>query len=81
MDELDKLIEDYDMPEHQERADKLREQVEELVSQERAAPLRKKIEQIIELHREILFKQPSFWVGYFRYLEKQRNKMHDTERC
>ena len=78
IDDLDKLIEEHDMPEHQERADKLREQVEELVSQERAAPLRKKIEQIIDLHREILFAQPSFWVGWFGYLEKQRAKMPDT---
>jgi molecular chaperone DnaK len=78
IDELDKLIVAHDMPEHRERADKLREQVEELVSQERAAPLRKKIEQIIDLHREILFAQPSFWVGYFGYLEKQRTKMPDT---
>lgn len=78
MDELDKLIEEHDMPELQERADKLREHMGELVSQERAAPLRKKIEQIIDLHREILFEQPSFWVGYFGYLEKQRTKMPDT---
>lgn len=77
LDELDKLIEEHDVPENQERADKLREQIEELVSQERAAPLRKKIEQIIDLHREILFAQPSFWVGYFGYLEKERAKMPD----
>jgi molecular chaperone DnaK len=78
IDELDKLIEAHDMPEHQKPADKLREQVEELVSQERAAPLRKMIEQIIDLHREILFAQSSYWVGWFEYLEKQRAKMSDT---
>ncbi len=78
IDDLDKLIEEHDMPEYQERADKLREQVEELVSQERTAPLRKKIEQITDLRYQILFAQPSYWVGYFRYLEKQRNKMSDA---
>ena len=78
VDDLYKLIEEYDMPEYQERADKLREQVEDLVSQERAAPLRKKIGQIKSLYNEILFLQPSFWVGYFGYLEKQRANMTDT---
>lgn len=78
IDELDKIIEAHDMQEYQGRADTLREQVDELVSQERAAPLRKKIDQIIALRHEILFAQPSFWVGYFRYLENQRTKMHDT---
>ena len=75
IDDLDKLIEEHDQPEHRKRADKLREQMEELVSQERAAPLRKKIEQIIDLHREILHAQPLFWVGFFEFLEKQRSKI------
>ena len=66
------------MPELQERADKLREQVETLIAQERSAPLQKKIEQIMDLHYEILFAQPSFWVGYFRYVEEQRDKIDDT---
>jgi molecular chaperone DnaK len=78
IDDLDKLIEEHDMAEYQERADKLREQLEQLVSQERAAPLRKKIEQIMELRYQIIFAQPSFWVGYFRYLEEQRGKMSDA---
>lgn len=77
IDDLDKLIEEHGESEHQERAYKLREQIEELIMQERSAPLRKKIEQIKELHHEILFAQPSFWVGYFRYLEKQRDNMPD----
>lgn len=77
IDDLDKLIEEHGESEHQERADKLREQIEELIMQERSAPLRKKIEQVKDLHREILFAQPSFWVGYFRYLEKQRDNMPD----
>jgi molecular chaperone DnaK len=78
IDDLDKLIEEHGVPEQQKRADKLREQMEELVLQERAAPLRKKIKQIIDLRYEILFAQPSFWVGYFKYLEKQRSKIPDA---
>ena len=78
IDELAKLIEENDLPEHRENAESLREQMEELISQKRAAPLRKKMEQIINLRHEILFAQPSFWVGYFGYLEKQRTKMQDT---
>jgi molecular chaperone DnaK len=79
MDGLDEMIEEDDLSEHQERADRLREQMEELISQQRATPLQKKIQQIIDLRCEIRFAQPSFWVGYFRYLEKQRDKMQDTD--
>jgi len=79
MDGLDEMIEESDLSEHQERADRLREQMEELISQQRATPLQKKMQQIIDLRCEIRFAQPSFWVGYFRYLEKQRDKMQDTD--
>lgn len=78
MDGLDKLIDECNMSELQEQADTLREQVETLIAQERSAPLQKKIEQIMDLHYEILFAQPSFWVGYFRYVEEQRDKIDDT---
>jgi molecular chaperone DnaK len=78
IDDLDRLIEEHGVPEQQKRADKLRGQTEELISQERVEPLRKKIEQIMELRREIIFAQPSFWVGYFGYLEKQRSNMSDV---
>lgn len=77
MDELDKIIEEHGTPGQQERADKLREEMEKLISEERAAALRKKMDQIIDLHREILFAQDSFWVGYFEYLEKERSNMTD----
>ena len=36
------------------------------------------MEQIKDLSREILFAQPSYWVGFFGYLEKQRAKIPDT---
>ena len=78
IDYLDKLIEDQGINEYQDTADELREQVEDLVTQERSAPLKKKIEQITDLRYKILFSQPSFWVGYFGYLEQHRNQMSDV---
>jgi molecular chaperone DnaK len=79
LDEVDALIEDHGTPAHQERADKLREQIDELVEQKRTEPLRKKIEQVFELHREILFEQPGFWLGFFNQLVEQRAKMKDQQ--
>lgn len=79
IDDLDDLIEKSDAHEYQEQADKLRQQIEELIAQERATPLRKKIRQVIDLRLDILVKQPSFWVGYFRHLESQRALMKDDD--
>ena len=41
-------------------------------------PLRKKLQQIADLHHEILFEQPGFWLGFFNYLVEDRAKMKDS---
>ncbi|MDI6809842.1 MAG: Hsp70 family protein [Candidatus Eisenbacteria bacterium] len=79
LDELDTLIEQHGNNDHRERAEKLREQIDELVEQKRSEPLRKKMEQLADVHREILFDQPGFWLGFFNYLLHERAKMSDQQ--
>jgi len=50
-----------------------------LIAQKRAEPLRKKVSQVTELHYEILFAQPGWWVWYFNTLVAERDKMKDQE--
>jgi molecular chaperone DnaK len=79
LDALDSLIEE--VPEgsakYQEKANKLREQVNGLIEDKYTDALRKKMEQVGDLHREILFAQPGFWVGFFNSLVNDMNKMQD----
>ena len=79
LDELDTLIEQHGNDDHRERAEKLREQIDELVERKRSEPLRKKMEQVADVHREILFEQPGFWLGFFNYLVEERAKMSDPQ--
>jgi len=77
LDELDTLIKEHGNEDQQERADKLREQAEELIRQKRDEPLRRSMKHVLDLHREVLFEQPGFWVGFFKHLIEQRDKMND----
>ncbi|MEI7901512.1 MAG: hypothetical protein WCK89_14775, partial [bacterium] len=60
-------------------AEKLRDQINVLIEQKRTEPLRKKMEQVSHLHYSILFEQPGWWVGYFKYLIGVKDKMKDQE--
>jgi molecular chaperone DnaK len=75
--DLDALIDEHGTEQQQERADKLRQQVEELIQHKRAEALRRTIERVLELHREVLFEQPGFWLGFFNHLVEQRGAMND----
>ena len=77
LDDLDKLIAEHGNEQHQQRADKLREQVDDLVSQKHAEALKKKTDQIMDLHREILFDVPGFWVWMFNSVIEERARMRD----
>lgn len=77
LDELDELIKAHGKANHKERANRLREQTHDFIEQQRMEPLRKKLEKIIDLHREILFEQPGFWLGYFNYMTEEQEKMND----
>jgi len=79
LDQLDALIEDHGSQEHESKAQTLRDQVQELIEQKRTEPLRRKVKQIIDLHREILFNQPEFWLGYFNRLLEKRHGMNDQK--
>lgn len=77
LDELEALIKKLNDIEHQDQVAKFRAQIKELIGQKRSEPLRKAITQVTDLHYEILFEQPGWWVGYFNYLLAQRDKMKD----
>jgi len=79
LDELDAIIEVHGTEDQKDRANKLREQAEELIQQKRTEPLRHNIKCIRDLHNEVLFEQPEFWMGFFKHLTEQRSKMNDQE--
>jgi len=76
LNELENLV-DQHAPQQRDRFEKLRGEVNELVEQKRAEALKKKMEQVMDLHREVLFDQPGFWLGFFNYLVEDRAKMRD----
>jgi len=77
LDQLDTLVEEHGNSDQREKAGQFREQAEDLIEQKRSEPLRKKLRQVSELHNEILFEQPGFWLGFFNYLVEDRAKMRD----
>ena len=77
LDQLDTLVDKSGNSVQRKKADQLREQAEELIKQKRSDPLRKKLQQITDLHHEILFEQPGFWLGFFNHLVEDRAKMND----
>jgi len=77
LDELDGLIAAPGDEDQRQQARKLRDDVNELAEQNNADRLRKKIEQIADLHREVLFAQPAFWVAMFNHAEEQKPQMRD----
>jgi molecular chaperone DnaK len=77
LDELDGLVEAHGDDGQRQMAEKLREEVDELIEQKNADRLRKKIEQVGDLHREILFAQPAFWVAVFENTVEQKTRMTD----
>jgi len=79
LDELDTLVEEHGNSDQREKAGQFREQAEELIEQKRSEPLRKKLRQVLDLHNEILFEQPGFWLGFFNYLVEDRAKMRDPD--
>jgi molecular chaperone DnaK len=79
LDELDTLVDEHGTSDQREKANKLREQVEEIIEQKRPEPLRKKLQQVAGMHNDILFDQPGFWVGFFKYLVEDRAKMKDQD--
>lgn len=74
--DLENLIDEH-APQRRDQFERLRAQVNEVVAEKRAEGLKKKIEQVLELHRDILFDQPGFWVGFFNHLIGERAKMRD----
>jgi molecular chaperone DnaK len=76
LNELEAVI-DQHAPQHRARLDALRKQVDELIEQKRPEALRKKMEQVADLHREVLFERPEFWLGFFNFLSADRVKMRD----
>jgi len=79
LDELDTLVDKHGNSGQREKVDQFREQANVLIEQKHSDPLRKKFRQITDLHNEILFEQPGFWLGFFNYLVEDRAKMKDQD--
>ncbi len=79
LDQLDEMVNEHGDDDQKERAIEFRKEIEDLIKQKRSEPLRRKIEQAFSLYREMLFKQPGFWLGYFNHLIDQRGKMKDQD--
>lgn len=79
LDELDTLVDKHGNSGQREKVDQFREQANVLIEQKHSEPLRKKFRQITDLHNEILFEQPGFWLGFFNYLVEDRAKMKDQD--
>lgn len=77
LDALDGLVDAHGNDSQRQMAEKLREEIDELIKQKNADRLRKKIEQVGDLHREILFARPAFWVAFFEDIIKQKAQMTD----
>lgn len=76
LDDLEGLVAQH-APQHKPRLDQLRQQINDLIEQKRYDALRKMMDKVRDLHREILFEQPGFWVGFFNLLVKDIAKMND----
>jgi molecular chaperone DnaK len=79
--ELDRLVGLHGTSEEKTRARSLREQVRAIVAEENPDRLRKKIGEITDVHSSVLYRQPSFWIGYFDSLALHESKMREPARA
>jgi molecular chaperone DnaK len=78
---LDRLVGLHGTSDERTRARSLREQVRAIVAEENPERLRKKISEINDVHSSLLYRQPSFWTGYFESLAQHEATMRDPVRA
>ncbi len=79
--DLDNLSKLHGTAEEKTRARSLREQVRTIVAEKNTERLKKKLSEISDVHSSILYRQPSFWTGYFDTLAGRQAQMQDRVRA
>lgn len=79
--ELDRLVGHHGTSEERTRVRSLREQVRAIVAEENPERLKKKISEIADVHSSVLYRQPSFWIGYFDSLALHESQMREPVRA
>jgi len=71
------VVEAHGEPEEKERLETLAADIERAIAEERIELLRTRTEDLRDLGARVVVRRPEFWVGYFQYLEGQKNHMLD----
>lgn len=79
--DLDRLVGLHGTAEEKARARSLREQVRTLVAEKNTDRLKKKLTEIADVHSSVLYRQPSFWTGYFESLSQHQAQMRDQTKA
>lgn len=77
--DLGRLVEQHGTSEEKRRTRQLRDQVDAIVAEKNEDRLKKKMEEISDVYSSILYRQTSFWVGYFETLAKSHPQMREQE--
>lgn len=78
---LDRVVAQHGTDRQQKRAHELGKEVDDLIPEKKPDRLARKLRQIQDLHWEIVFPLPAFWVNQFQYLEKECAQMADQTRA
>jgi molecular chaperone DnaK len=81
LEDLDRLVGLHGTPDEKGRARGLRDQVRSIVGDKNMERLKKKITEINDVHSSVLYRQPSFWTGYFESLVVHEAAMRDAPRA
>lgn len=79
--ELERLVGLHGTFDEKARAHALREQVRSIVVDKNIDRLKKKTSEISDVHASVLYRQPSFWTGYFESLIAHEPQMRDRARA
>jgi molecular chaperone DnaK len=81
LDYLQRVVKQNATPQQNERAAALAGEAKELIAAQNAERLRRKLDQIKQLHWEVVFAQPAFWVYQLQQLEEKKEQMVDPQRA
>jgi molecular chaperone DnaK len=79
--DLERLVGLHGTAEEKTRARSLREQVRLIVADKNTDRLKKKLGEIGDVHSSVLYRQPSFWTGYFESIAEHETEMRDSVRA
>lgn len=77
--DLRELADEHGTSAHRDQVEDWSELVDSIISKKQTDRLSKRIEEGNTIRVKILFSLPSFWVGQFQRLERERHKFQNTE--